>query len=108
MQRLSAAEVEKHLAENGGTVLLDVREPWEFDIACIQGAVNLPMNTVPEAVENGELLPDDRDIVVICHHGVRSLQVAHYLEHVGFSRITNLDGGMEAWSRTVDASVPRY
>lgn len=108
MQRLSAAAVKENLDDAGDRVLLDVREPWEFSLARLEGALNIPMNAVPAAVEAGELRPDDRNVVVICHHGVRSLQVAHYLEQRGFSHVTNLDGGMEAWSLTVDASVPRY
>ncbi len=108
MQRLSAAGVKEHLDDAGNGMLLDVREPWEFNLSRIEGAVNIPVNAVRAAVEAGELHPEDRDVVVICHHGVRSLQVAHYLEQVGFLRVTNLEGGMDAWSLTVDVAVPRY
>ncbi len=107
MQRLSAARVHE-LLPTTDTVLLDVREPWELDIAHIDGAVNLPMGSVPGAVQSGELEPDERDIVVICHHGVRSLQVAYYLESAGFTRVVNMEGGIDAWSQSVDATVPRY
>ena len=107
MDRLSAAQVHD-LLPAADTILLDVREPWELEVAQIEGTVNVPMGTVPGAVQSGELKPDGRDIVVICHHGVRSLQVAYYLESVGFARVVNMDGGIDAWSQNVDASVPRY
>lgn len=86
-------------------VLLDVREPWEFDIVHIPGARLMPMRSVP--ARHFEL-DRDAEIVVICHHGARSYQVAMFLEHQGFSRIINLYGGMAAWSRDVDPSAPTY
>lgn len=86
-------------------LLLDVREPGEFDICHIDWATLLPMSTVP--VRSGELKPDD-DIVVICHHGGRSMQVAMFLEQRGFSRLYNLQGGVNAWSAQVDPAMPRY
>lgn len=108
MRRLSAPAVKEHLETTSDSMLLDVREPWEFEFARLEGAVNVPMGTIPNAVQIRELMPEERDVVVICHHGVRSLQVAHYLEASGFPKVINLEGGLEAWSLTVDASVPRY
>jgi rhodanese-related sulfurtransferase len=89
-------------------MLLDVRERWEFDIARIGGAVNVPMDEIPAAATRGELGATDSEIVVICHHGVRSQQVAAFLEQNGFSNLTNLMGGIDAWSRDVDSQVPTY
>jgi rhodanese-related sulfurtransferase len=86
-------------------VLLDVREPWEFSICSLPDAQLLPMREIPRRL--GEL-DREREIVVICHHGVRSLQVAYFLEHAGFNNIINLSGGMAAWAREVDPTTPTY
>ena len=82
-----------------------MREQWEWDTARIQGAQHIPMREVPSRI--GELEPD-KDVVAICHHGGRSLQVAMFLEKNGFARVHNLQGGVDAWSRTVDPAVPLY
>lgn len=86
-------------------MLLDVRERWEWETARIAGAQHIPMREVPSRVEE---LERDRDVVAICHHGGRSLQVAMFLEKSGFARVHNLQGGVDAWSRTVDPAVPLY
>ena len=86
-------------------VLLDVREPWEFERARIEGATLIPMREVPAKIGQ---LDDDREVVAICHHGGRSMQVAMFLEKHGFKRVHNLVGGIDAWSRTVDPAVPVY
>lgn len=86
-------------------VLLDVREEWEFEICNIEGSRHVPMNQVVGAMES---LDKDAETVVICHHGMRSQQVAQYLESQGFNRIANLDGGIDAWARTVDPDMEQY
>jgi rhodanese-related sulfurtransferase len=86
--------------------LLDVREPWEFQIARIEGSKHIPMGDVPSRAHK-ELDPDAH-IVVVCHHGVRSLKVTHWLRQQGFEQVLSLRGGIDAWSRTVDATVPVY
>lgn len=86
-------------------LLLDVREPWEYERCHIEGAVLLPMNTLPARLAE---LPRDRDIVVICHHGVRSYHVARFLDRHGFSRVINLAGGVDAWAKEADPSMPTY
>jgi rhodanese-related sulfurtransferase len=85
--------------------LLDVREPWEFQLAKIDGSQNLPMGQIPASIE---ALEKSRSTVVICHHGMRSLQVVAFLQHHGFANLHNLHGGIAAWSRDVDASVATY
>jgi rhodanese-related sulfurtransferase len=85
--------------------LLDVREPWEFQICNLPDSVSIPMQTVPARL--AELDPEV-DTVVICHHGVRSYQVAVFLERAGFSRLHNLAGGVAAWARDVQTSMPVY
>ena len=86
-------------------VLVDVREVWEFNIGHIAGATHIPMNEVPSRIQE---LDETHPTVIICHHGMRSLQVVAYLERMGFDNLHNLDGGIDAWSRQVDANVSRY
>jgi rhodanese-related sulfurtransferase len=86
-------------------LLLDVREPWEWQAARIEGSQHIPMREVPARF--GEL-DADQELVAICHHGGRSQQVAMFLEKNGFSKVHNLAGGVDAWSRTVDPAVPLY
>jgi rhodanese-related sulfurtransferase len=85
--------------------MLDVREPWEHQTAQIQGARLVPMREVPARVAE---IDGERDVVAICHHGGRSMQVALFLEKQGIKRVHNLVGGIDAWSRTVDPAVPIY
>ena len=87
-------------------VLLDVREPWEFHTASIPGSLPMPMGDVPSRA-HAELDPDAH-IVVLCHHGQRSLSVAMWLRAQGFDRAQSLAGGIDAWSRTIDPAIPRY
>ena len=86
-------------------VLLDVREPWEYEKARIEGSRLIPMRELPARFAE---LDNKRDVVAICHHGGRSMQVAMFLEKQGFKRVHNLVGGIDAWSRTVDPAVPLY
>ncbi|HEV3511939.1 MAG TPA: rhodanese-like domain-containing protein [Candidatus Sulfotelmatobacter sp.] len=86
--------------------LLDVREPWEFETARLADAKLMPMGEVPSRA-NQELDPDDH-IVVLCHHGVRSMNVTAWLRQQGFEKAQSMRGGIDAWSRRVDAKVPMY
>jgi rhodanese-related sulfurtransferase len=86
--------------------LLDVREPWEFEAAHMAGAKLIPMGDVP-ARAHQELDPEDH-IVVICHHGVRSMNVTAWLRQQGFEKAQSMRGGIDAWSRRVDEKVPVY
>ncbi len=100
------AEMRAGGAGEARPVLLDVREPWEFETARLEGSLLMPMGDVPSRAHT-ELDPDAH-IVVLCHHGQRSLSVAMWLRGQGFERAQSLAGGIDAWSRTVDAKVPRY
>lgn len=86
-------------------LLLDVREPAEFEICHLPDSVHMPMHTVPVRCE--EISPD-RDIVVICHHGARSMQVALFLERRGYDAVYNLTGGVDAWAGEIDPTMHRY
>ena len=87
-------------------VLLDVREPWEFQAASLPDSLLMSMGDVPSRA-HVELDPDAH-IVVLCHHGQRSLSVAMWLRGQGFDHAQSLAGGIDAWSRTIDPTVPRY
>lgn len=107
MRHLSALQLADWLAdrEQPAPLLLDVRQPWEFDTCHIEGARLLPMNDVPQQLAQ---LDTATSIVCICHHGARSLQVAAFLERNGFADISNLDGGMHAWAQQVDPTMATY
>lgn len=94
------------LADDARPYLLDVREPWETSAVSFPGAVAMPMGEVPGRAHQ-ELDPDER-IVVICHHGVRSLNVANWLRNQGFDQAQSLRGGIDAWAREIDPAVARY
>jgi rhodanese-related sulfurtransferase len=93
-------------AEADVPVLLDVREPWEFQTASLPDSLLMPMGDVTSRA-HAELDPDAH-IVVLCHHGQRSLSVAMWLRGQGFERAQSLAGGIDAWSRIIDPAVPRY
>jgi len=107
MQNITAPELAVWLADESRPrpVLLDVREPWEFQTCHIDGSVPIPMNSVPARMQE---LEEDAPIVCICHHGARSMSVAAFLERNGFTQVTNLTGGVHAWSLQVDPSMPTY
>jgi len=93
---------------NGGETitLLDVREPWEYDVAHIEGSKHIPMGDIP-ARANNELDPEQH-IIVVCHHGVRSMNVTAWLRQQGFEMAQSMRGGIDYWSRAVDPKVPLY
>ena len=85
--------------------LLDVREPWEREIAAVAGSLDIPMAEIPARL--GELDPD-RPVAVLCHSGGRSARVAAFLAQQGLSRVANVSGGIDAWSTEIDDAIPRY
>jgi len=107
MQTLTAPELAAWLADTSRPqpVLLDVREPWEFQTCHIEGSLPIPMNTVPARLQE---LDEEAPIVCICHHGARSMSVAAFLERNGFTQPINLTGGIHAWALQVDNSMPTY
>lgn len=105
-EELEPATVARRLKEApNSVVLLDVREPYEREIASIEPSLHIPMNDVPQRLAE---IPRDRQVVVYCHTGGRSMMVASYLMGEGFPSVANLSGGIDAWSRRVDPGVPRY
>lgn len=108
MREIAPSQVQAWLGDGTrkAPLLLDVREPWEFAICHLPGSRHMPMSSIP-ARAPAELAPED-EIVVICHHGARSLQVAMFLERTGFGNVYNLSGGIDAWSKQVDPAMPTY
>jgi len=92
-------------AARGRPVLLDVRESWELETCKLETAKHIPLRDIPARF--GEL-DADAEVVVICHHGGRSMQAALFLERQGFAGVHNLAGGMDAWARQVDPAMPVY
>ncbi|RJG03775.1 rhodanese-like domain-containing protein [Noviherbaspirillum sedimenti] len=107
MLQLTAPELAAWLADplRAPPLLLDVREPHEFTYCHIGDAVSMPMQSVPARL--GEM-DEDASIVCICHHGMRSMQVARFLEQHGFANVINLTGGVHAWAQQVDPEMPTY
>ncbi len=107
MQQITAPELAAWLADDARPkpVLLDVRENWEFETCRIDGSVQIPMNTIPARIDD---LDEDAEIVCICHHGARSMQVAAFLERNGFGKMVNLTGGIHAWALQVDSTMAKY
>ena len=107
MTQITPPLLQEWLADTGRKppLLLDVREPWEYQTCRIEGSTLVPMNTIPARVRE---LDSDTETVVICHHGARSFQVALFLERNGFSNLYNLRGGVNAWADQVEPTMPRY
>ena len=103
MRQLRPAELAAYLQTGHAPVLLDVREPWEWNLCHLPDAILIPMRELPARLH--EL---DTETVVICHHGVRSYHAARYLETLGFGDVVNLSGGVAAWADEVDPAMPRY
>lgn len=89
----------------GSVQILDCREPWELEIVKLDGSIDIPMNEIPNRL--GEL-DASRPLVVMCHHGGRSLMVAQWLRGNGFPQAQSLEGGIEVWAAEIDPSLPRY
>jgi adenylyltransferase/sulfurtransferase len=102
---VSVRDVRDRLGRGDDFVLLDVREPHEWEIAHIDGATLLPLSELPSRMHE---LDSAREIVLHCHHGVRSMRALEALRGAGFRKLRNVRGGIDAWSREVDPSVPRY
>jgi len=107
VQNLLPAELAAWLSDpaRGKPLLLDVREPWEFQTCRIPDSMLMPMRELPARL--AEIDPAT-DVVVICHHGARSLQAAMFLERQGYASVHNLTGGVSAWARSVDPAMPVY
>ena len=105
IQRYTAQDLHQILQVPSSLLLLDVREPWEFEICHIDPSLNIPMGEIPGRLDE---LDADQETVLICHHGVRSFQVGLFLKQSGFSRIADLEGGIDGWARYIDKDMATY
>lgn len=102
--QISPVELKERLDRGDDLQILDVREPFEFGIANLGGTL-LPLGQLPQRFEE---LDSAKEIVVLCHHGVRSAQATAFLRHQGFPKVMNLTGGIDRWSLQIDPKTPRY
>ena len=99
-------ELKSLQVSNSDVVVLDCRERWEVETAWIEGSVHIPMNEIPARFQ--QELGADKHVVVVCHHGVRSMNVAVWLRRQGFEKVQSLQGGIDRWAREIDPTVPLY
>ncbi len=96
-----------HLRQQGAALtVLDIREPWEFDICNLSGSLHIPMQRLPTSLDR--LSDDEGVLVVVCHHGARSAHAVQWLRQNGVERAVNLAGGVDAWARQIDPSMRVY
>jgi adenylyltransferase/sulfurtransferase len=106
MKSITATELYRKLKSGEDILLLDVRDHPEVEICCMENALHIPSDEIPNNVEK---IPGDMMTVVFCHEGMRSFMVADYLEHhFGFTEIYNLVGGIDAWAQQIDGKMTRY
>lgn len=105
MRHFTVRQLKERLDQGEPPVLLDVREAWEMARCQLPGTTWIPMGQIVARIHE---LDKARETVVVCHHGVRSWQVAKYLEQAGFENVINMSGGIDAWAKEVDPSMPLY
>lgn len=106
MQNFTPKQLQQYLTETDeAPLLLDVRERWEFEYCNIANSVLIPMGKLPDKLDE---LDPQKEIIIICHHGIRSRQMGYYMEQMGFKHIINLDGGVERWAEDVEPTMKRY
>jgi rhodanese-related sulfurtransferase len=107
VQEISPSALAQALASGEAVRLLDVRQPWESQLASLPGSLLIPLNELPRRAAEVPL-DAESTLVVYCHHGIRSLSAADYLQRLGHTRVRSLAGGIDAWSCAIDPSLPRY
>jgi rhodanese-related sulfurtransferase len=105
---ITPQDVQRRIDAGEPLVLIDVREPEEFAITRIEGATLIPMQSIPANLQALEAKADEGILIIVCHHGVRSLNVVSWLRNQGVSACQSMAGGIDVWSAEVDPSVPRY
>ncbi len=106
IQQLNVSQLKSRLAQvSDQPILLDVREGWEYNLCALSGSVHIPMGQIQARLNE---LDRNREIVVVCHHGMRSNQVAHYMAQQGYAKLYNLSGGIDAWAREIDQNMRTY
>lgn len=107
VRQITPRDLAQRLANGQSLRLVDVRQPWENQIAALPGSVLVPLNEIAQRSRDVGTEPGGM-IVVYCHHGIRSLSAAAFLERLGFTNVYSLAGGIDAWSCEIDPTVPRY
>jgi adenylyltransferase/sulfurtransferase len=107
IRQLKVHELSALLAANEPVYLLDVRQPWEHDLAALPNSTLIPLDQLPQRADEVQP-PQGAVVVVYCHHGIRSQSGAAILQQLGFDNVASLAGGVDAWSRHVDPAMPRY
>jgi rhodanese-related sulfurtransferase len=102
---IDVRELDQRRRAGEAVTVVDVREPWEFDLCQIEGSLKLPLDTLPEHLEE---LPREGLLAIVCHHGVRSGRAAAWLRAHGFDNAMNLAGGIDAWAREIEPSMRTY
>lgn len=105
VEHFTPSDIKARLSEPNPPYIIDVRERWEYDLAHIEPSELIPLSTLPAAVHR---LDPNQEYALLCHHGMRSEMAANWLAQHGFTRLINIDGGIDAWSTDVDSSVARY
>ena len=105
MESLNVIQLKKELETDPQTVLLDVRDKWEYDLCHLDNSVNISLSEITERKDELDKQPRT---VILCHHGMRSTIAGEYLISEGFEQIVNLEGGIDAWASTIDQSMTRY
>jgi len=106
MQQIGVTDLKDHIDSSATvTFLLDVREPWEYQLCHIDNSRLIPMSQVANAIEE---LDKEEEIFVICHHGIRSQRVGLLLKDSGFQKVVNVSGGIDAWAQSVDPAMATY
>ena len=105
MRDISAKDLKARLDAGEDIDIIDVREDWEVNIGTLPSAIHIPMNDIPDSVDT---IAKEKPVVIMCHTGVRSEQVVLWLESEDFDNVLNLVGGIAAWKRDVDPSIPGY
>jgi rhodanese-related sulfurtransferase len=103
--QITPQELKQKLDQSAKIVVVDVREPWETQLGIISGAKLVPLNTLPNHIE---IFAEAEEVVIYCHHGMRSLNAATWLRSQGIDGARSLTGGIERWSTEIDPRVPRY
>jgi adenylyltransferase/sulfurtransferase len=105
LNNITPKDLKARLDKGEAILIIDVREDWEVQRASLPNTINIPMQDIPDSTDR---IPQDKPVVIMCHSGGRSSQVVRWLEPQGYSNLINLAGGISAWSREVDSSVPQY
>ena len=105
MKQFTAEQLKEYLESGAKLVILDVREVWEYETCHLENSIHISMSQIPARLDE---LDREDETIVLCHHGMRSRQVIAYLQTQGFNNLVNLEGGIDAWSKSVDLNMPQY